>query len=379
MVLLAGKSESLTPAHLPFDQAIWREQILTRLMPFTRNPLHELRLSGTSSALSFLLFHTIQPFCAAFEHEPIAAALALAELTRRPGANYLVHNARRFYYQGAGLVERELRHTPELRIVLDELALELRSLQIVLQRLSNPRVEWLRRALLQDLGFFSAPQEFQYIKRQIADPEWQSRFAELQVLRLCHGVYSASDLDLLSQCLQDGSSHVRSASARLLGQANMRLPDNLVYQLMCVAVHDDNLETRYAAARSLGGLRGQVAMQPLLDELHRLLGDDDHFVRSAAAMVLGQLGECVVAPAINDALAGLLSDSDPYVREAAARALGRIGAPAAIPRVLTRLARAVEDGDANVHDAALEALHRLRTLRGSQPLVSPPSLQNVVA
>jgi hypothetical protein len=368
MSAVLGKQEPSPVVGLLFDQAIWREQILTRLTPFTRNPTQELHLSGTSSTLAFLLYQTVQPFCMAFEHEPLAAVLALSELTRRPGANYLVHNARRFFFQGAVLVERELRHSPELRIVLDELTLELHTLQIVLQRLSRTRVEWLRRAMTQDLARYPAPHEFQHIRRQLSDPEWQSRFVDLQALRVLHGVYGPPELAVLAECLQDSSSHVRAASARLLGQAQMRLPQPLLRQLLQVAVHDGELETRFAAARACGELRAQVAIPVLLRWLLEPLSDDDAYVRSASAMLLGQLGDAVTLPELHDGLALLLSDGDAYVREAAARALGRIGAPAAVSKVLSRLAKAVEDPDASVHDAALEALGRLRTLRATQPL-----------
>jgi HEAT repeat protein len=378
MAPLASTGDAYTSSGLSFDQAIWREQILLRLAPFTRNPTHELRLSGSDSALAFLLYQTIQPFCTAYEHAPIASVLSLAELTRRPGANYLVHHSRRFLYQGAPLVERELRHNPELRLVLDELALELRTFQVVLQRLSRTRVEWLRRALIQDLARFGGRSDFAHIRRQLSDPEWQSRFVELQALRSLRGVYGPAELALLGECLEDTSSHVRSAAARLLGHAQMRLPETLLRQLLQVAVHDGDLETRSAAARASGVLRVQLAIPTLLQSLHELLHDDDPFVRSATAIVLGQLGDIVTRPATHDALADLLADGDAYVREAAARALGRIGAPAAVSRVLARLAQAVEDPDASVHDAALEALGRLRILRSTQPL-SLATAENIPA
>lgn len=353
---------------MPFDQATWREQIVARLTPFTRNPLHELRLGGSDSVLSFLLFATIEPFCSAFEHEPLQAVLALAELTSRPGANYLVHNARRFHYQGPSLVERELRMNPELRLVLDELALELGTLQSVLRRLSNPRVEWIRRALAQDLAAFAAVHEFSLLRRQLSDPEWQSRFGAIQSLRHTGGAYSESQLLLLAECLHDGSSHVRAAAARLLGQATSELSELLVGILLQVAIHDGDLETRCAAARALGMQRARVATVPLLTRLRDLLADEDAYVRSAAALIVGQLGEAAALPGLTDALAALLRDDDSYVREASARALGRMGAAAALSRVLNQLARAVEDPDANVHDAALESLERLRALRTTQPL-----------
>jgi HEAT repeat protein len=277
------------------------------------------------------------------------------------------------------LVERELRYSPELRVVLDDLALELGTVPFVLQRMSNTRIDWLRRAIEQELVRYSPIYEFQHLRRQLSDPAWQLRFAELQGLRETGGVYGPRELALLSASLRDGSGHVRAATARLLGQAKTRLPEALLRQLIQVAVHDGDLETRSAAARALGNLREQAAAAPLLQQLLQLLGDEDQFVRSAAAMALGQLGDAAVLPGLNDALVTLLSDDDAYVREAAARALGRIGAPAAAPRVLAQLARAVDDPDANVHDAASEALGHLRRLRATAPLHGAAYIDSAVA
>ncbi len=350
-----------------FDQEIWRASIADRLAGFTRNPRQDIQIAGTASVLGYLGVRTLEPFLEAFQSEPVAAVLALAEITRGPGADMIVRRATQMRFQVAHLIERELRTRSELRVAVEQLLVTLNVIHLARQRLNSSRDEWLRLTLLAELDAYS-PSEFGQLRRLLHDPGWQSRYETIRSLRLRNGHYSAADLVLLHDGLSDSASHVRAAAARMLGQFAGTPPPPMVKALTKVALYDCDLETRYAAARTLGSLRDRIASPQLIDHLGFCLGDEDSFVRSAAALALSQLGELAGTPALIDRLTDLVADSDAYAREAAARALGRIGGAAATHTVLSALTKAMEDPDANVHEAAVDALTRLRKIRATMPL-----------
>jgi hypothetical protein len=350
-----------------FDQERWRQRVAERLGGFARNPRQDIQIAGTGSVLAYLAVRTLEPFLEAFQHEPVAAVLTLAQITRGPGADQIVRRASQMRYQVSHLIERELRTRPELRAAVEQILVHLNVIHMARQRLNSTRDEWLRVTLLAELDNYS-PGEFVQLRRLLHDPGWQSRYETLRSLRSREGRYSAADLVLLHDGLSDSASHVRAAAARMLGQFAGTPPAPLVKALTRVALYDCDLETRFAAARTLGALRDRIASPQLIDYLGQCLADDDSFVRSAAALALGQLGELAGTVALIDKLAALIGDSDPYAREAAARALGQIGAAAATSGVLNALARAMEDPDANVHEAAVDSLTRLRRIRATLPL-----------
>lgn len=352
-----------------FDQVTWRARIAERLNSFARNPRQEIHITGAGSLLAYLAVGTLEPFLEAYQNEPIAAVLALAEITRGPGADLIVRRAGQMRYQVARLIERELRTRPEMRAAVEQLFIGLQVITLARQRLNSSRDEWFRTTLLADLDGFP-PGEFDRLRRELLDSSWQSRYETIRSLRSRNGHFSTGDLVLLHDGLSDSASHVRAAAARMLGQFAGTPPAPLVKALTRVALYDCDLETRYAAARTLGALRDRIASPQLIDYLGQCLIDEDSFVRSAAAMALGQLGELAGAPTLVARLTSLLSDSDVYAREAAARALGRIGAAAATSSVFKALTRAVEDPDANVHEAAVESLRQLRKVRATLPLNS---------
>lgn len=350
-----------------FDQDTWRARIAERLSGFARNPRQDIQISGTGTVLGYLAVRTLEPLLDAYQREPIAAVLALAEITRGPGADLIVRRAGQMRYQVAHLIERELRTRAEMRAALEQLFITLNVIHLARQRLNSTRDEWLRVTLLSELDGFT-PGEFTQLRRLLHDPGWQSRYETIRNLRTRGGHYTAGDLVLLHDGLGDSASHVRAAAARMLGQFAGTPPLPLVKALTRVALYDCDLETRFAAARTLGTLRDRIASPQLIDHLGQCLNDEDSFVRSAAAIALGQLGELAGTPALISKLTALISDQDAYAREAAARALGRIGAAAATTSVLNALTRAMEDPDANVHEAAIDALTKLRKLRATVPL-----------
>ncbi len=350
-----------------FDQEVWRTRVAERLSGFARNPRQDIQIAGTGTVLAYLAVRTLEPFLEAFQQEPLAAVLTLAEITRGPGADLIVRRASQMRYQVAQLIERELRTKAELRVALEQLFVALNVLHLARQRLNSSRDEWLRLTLLHEIDTYSTG-EFSQLRRLLHDPGWQSRYETIRSLRQRNGNYSAADLVLLHDGLSDSASHVRSAAARMLGQFAGTPPTPLVRALTKVALYDCDLETRYAAARTLGALRDRIASPQLIDHLGRCLGDDDSFVRSAAALILGQFGELAGTPTLIEQLTVMITDDDAYTREAAARTLGRIGAAAATTAVLTALTRAMEDADANVHEAAIDALTRLRKIRATLPL-----------
>lgn len=350
-----------------FNQEIWRQRVADRLGGFARNPRQDIQIAGTGSVLAYLAVRTLEPFLEAFQREPVAAVLALAEITRGPGADQIVRRASQMRYQVSHLIERELRTRAELRGAVEQILVHLGVIHMARQRLNSTRDEWLRVTLLAELDNYS-PGEFSQLRRLLHDPGWQSRYETIRSLRTRDGRYSAADLVLLHDGLGDSASHVRAAAARQLGQFAGTPPVPLVKALTRVALYDCDLETRYAAARTLGALRDRIASPQLIDHLGQCLGDEDNFVRSAAALALGQLGELAGTPDMIARLAGMVADPDPYTREAAARALGQIGAAAATSGVLNALAHAMEDADANVHEAAVDSLTRLRKIRATLPL-----------
>ncbi len=350
-----------------FDQESWRSQITERLAGFTRNPRQDIQIAGSASVLGYMAVRTLEPFLEAFQTEPVAAVLALAEITRGPGADMIVHRASQMRFQVSNLIERELRSSADLRAAVEQILVTLNVIHVARQRLNSSRDEWLRLTLLSELDAFS-PDEFAQLRRLLHDPGWQSRYETIRSLRIRNGHYSAADLVLLHDGLSDGASHVRAAAARMLGQFAGTPPSPLVKALTRVALYDCDLETRYAAARTLGALRDRIASPQLIDHLTFCLSDEDNFVRSAAALALGQLGELAGTPTLIAKLTEMIRDSDFYAREAAARALGRIGSAAATSSVLNALIGAMEDADANVHEAAVDALTRLRKIRATMPL-----------
>lgn len=353
-----------------FDRETWRQRVAERFTTFARNPRQEIQIAGVNSVLGYLTLRALEPFLAAFQDEPVAAVLALAEISRGPGANHIVRRASRWRYQLAHLIERELRSRPELRLTVEEILLALQVLHLARQRLNSSRDEWLRLTLLAELDTFESG-NFEQLRRQLQDPGWQSRYEAIRRLRVREGHYTAADLVLLHDGLSDSASHVRAASARMLGLINGIPPQPLVKTLIRLAIHDCDLETRFAAARTLGQLRDRIVSPQLLDHLIECLDNPDSFVRSAAALVVSQLGELAGTTQMIEHLLPMLSDADAYAREAAARALGRLSVVAANTTVLNALTQAVDDTDPNVHEAAVDAITRLRKLRATLPL--PPS------
>lgn len=346
-----------------FDHETWRHNIADRLANFTRNPRQDLQLAGAPNLLGYLFTRTIEPFLEAFQTEPIAAVLTLADMTRGSGANYLVHRATRLRYPSAMQIDRELRTNGELRSAAEQLLVELQTLPIARQRLNSTREQWFRTTLEYELDQF--PGEFVQLRRVLRDPAWQTRYESLRVLRNRNGRYTPGDLVLIHDGLSDSAAHVRTAAARCLGAISELPPPLLVRALVRVALHDCDAETRYAAARSIGLLREQITSPQLLDYLSTCLFDNDSFVRSSSALVLGQLGELAGAPMLIKNLTRLLGDSDMYGREAAARALGRIGKSAATPEVIAALQAAAENGEFSVYEAATESMIRLRELHAA--------------
>lgn len=350
-----------------FDQEHWRQRIADRLSGFARNPRQDIQLSGTTTVLAYLAMRTLEPFLDAFQEEPVAAVVTLAEMVRGPGADHIVRRAAQLRYQLAPMVERELRSRSELRHAVEQLLVTLGVIHLARQRLNSSRDEWLRLTLLGELNNLG-PNEMPQLRGLLHDPGWQSRYDTIRSLRGRNGNYSAADLVLIHDALSDSASHVRAAAARMLGQFAATPPAPLVKALTRVAIYDCDLETRYAAARTLGALRDRIASPQLIDHLSDCLADNDSFVRSSAALVLGQLGDIAGTPQLIERLVLVMDDPDPYAREAAARALGRIGGAAATMTVLNALTHAMEDADANVHEAAVDSLTRLRKIRATLPL-----------
>ncbi len=355
-----------------FDQEVWRTRVAERLSGFARNPRQDIQIAGTGTVLAYLAVRMLEPFLDAFQQEPVAAVMTLAEITQGSGADQIVRRASQMRYQISHLIERELRTKVDLRVALEQLLVTLNVVHLARQRLNSSRDEWLRLTLLHEIDSFD-PSEFVQLRRLLHDPGWQSRYETIRSLRQCNGSYSAADLVLLHDGLNDSAAHVRSAAARMLGQFAGTPPNPLVKALTKVALYDCDLETRYAAARTLGALRDRIISPQLIDYLGSCLRHEDSFVRSAAALILGQFGELAGTPNLIAQLTAMIGDEDAYAREAAARTLGRIGAAAATSTVLGALTKAMEDADANVHEAAVDSLTRLRKIRATLPLNLPAS------
>ncbi|MCG8349291.1 MAG: HEAT repeat domain-containing protein [Chloroflexales bacterium] len=350
-----------------FNQETWRTQITEQLNTFVRNPRQDIHISGVTTVLAYLAARALEPFLKAFQHEPVAAVVTLANITEGPGADHIVRQATKMRYQAGIILERELRYLAELRLAIEQILITLGVIHLARQRLNSSRDEWLRVSLLGELEVYGSD-EFTQLRRLLQDPDWQLRYDSIRSLRERNGSYTSADLVMLHDGLSDSASHVRAAAARMLGLFASAPPTPMVNALVRVALYDCDLETRCAAARTLGSLRDRIASPQLIDQLGSRLVDEDSFVRSAAALILSQLGELAGTPALIANLTILLADSDPYARESAARALGRIGAAAATPSVIRALTRAMEDGDANVHEAAVDSLTHLRKLRKTTPL-----------
>ena len=123
-----------------FDQETWRREIAERLSGFARNPRQEVQLAAAPSLLSYLVLRTLEPFLEAFQREPIAAVLALADITRDPGADQIVRRAAQMRYQSAAQLDRELRSGKEIRAALEQLLIELQTVALVRQRLNGSRI-----------------------------------------------------------------------------------------------------------------------------------------------------------------------------------------------------------------------------------------------
>src|SRR5688500_16342047 len=68
-----------------FDQETWRQRVADRLGGFARNPRQDIQIAGTGSVLAYLAVRTLEPFLEAFQTEPVAAVITLAEITRSAG------------------------------------------------------------------------------------------------------------------------------------------------------------------------------------------------------------------------------------------------------------------------------------------------------
>jgi len=347
-----------------FNQVLWRSQIDERLQLLGRHPWHEVQISGTHSVLTYLAIRTLEPFLEAFEQHPIAAVLALAEITTGPGADHLIRRSAKLRYQAAQILAQDLRTIPELRLTLEDLMVKLETLQMARRRLNSSRDEWFRSSLLAELGHFEG-NEFTRMRETLKDPVWKSIYDLIRGLRKQRGNYTPADLAILDKGLKSSASNVRSEAARKLGDFVAKPSPTMVETLVQMALHDCELETRNAASRALGTLWDRVSSPKLLDYLAEQLASKDNFVRSAAAHLLSQLGEFAGTEELIVNLLALLKDEEAYTREAAARALGRMGTAAITPEVLNMLTQTVQDGDPNVHEAALDSLLQLRKLRAT--------------
>ncbi|MEM8530400.1 MAG: HEAT repeat domain-containing protein [Chloroflexota bacterium] len=344
-----------------FNRETWRREISHRLAGFTRNPRQELQLAGVPSLLGYLVVRTLEPFLDIFHQQPIAAILALAEITRGPGADKIVQRVIRVRYLSVAQLDRELRTNQDIRQAAEQLLIELQTIPLARQKLNSAREVWLRSTLERELDLF--PNEFVQLRRILHDQSWQPRYEALRELRHRAGTYTPADLVLIHDGLQDSAAHVRAAAARALGLIVEPPPLLLTQTLIRLALHDSDAETRYAATRSIGLLREHITSPQLLDHLRSCLHDGDSFVRSATALVLGQLGDLASTSTIIKSLIKLLDDADVYTCEAAARALGQLGSAAATSEVLDALTRTAQSGDLNVHEAAIDSIAGLRDLR----------------
>jgi hypothetical protein len=344
-----------------FDRSTWRTQVGKRLDTFARRPQQDMYLSGAPSLLTHLTMCTLQPFLREYESEPIKAVQVLAAMADGAGANILVRRIRHLRYQGARILDQELRHGAEFRADIERLLVSIDTIHLVRQRLHGTRADWFTSQLTSELNSFS-PTAFPQLRRRLHD-RWKSFYDIFRELRQRQGSYTPQDLILLYVGLNDSASSVRAEASRRLGEYAWVPHEKLVSKLIHVALYDHDLETRNAAARALGALREHVASPHLLDSMVQHLESSDRFVRSAAALLLAELGELAGTMPLINSLVALLSDDDHYAREAAACALGRIGGAAVRPDVMNALTHALEDTSEDVHGAALVALTHLREIR----------------
>jgi hypothetical protein len=344
-----------------FDRATWRAHVGKRLDTFARNPQQDMYLSGSPSLLTHLTSCTLHPFLQEYERAPISAIQVLAAMADGPGANELVRRARHLRYQGARILDQELRHSAEFRADIERMLVAIDTIHLVRQRLHGTRADWFTSQLTSEITSFS-PTAFPQLRRRLHD-RWKSFYDIFRELRQRQGSYTPQDLILLYVGLNDSASSVRAEASRRLGEYAWVPPEKLVNKLIYVALYDHDLETRNAAARALGSLREHVASPHLLDSLVQHLNSNDRFVRSASALLLAELGELAGTEPLISKLVALLSDADHYAREAAACALGRIGGAAVRTDVMEALTYALEDTNEDVHGAALVSLTHLRELR----------------
>jgi hypothetical protein len=344
-----------------FDRSTWRTHVGKRLDTFARHPQQDMYLSGAPSLLTHLIMCTLQPFLVEYQREPINAIQVLAAMANGAGANMLVRRTRHLRYQGARILDQELRHSAEFRADIEQLLVAIDTIHLVRQRLHGTRADWFTSQLTSELNSFS-PTAFPQLRRRLHD-RWKSFYDIFRELRQRQGSYTPQDLILLYVGLNDSASSVRAEASRRLGEYAWVPPEKLVSKLIHVALYDHDLETRNAAARALGALREHVASPHLLDNMVQHLKSTDRFVRSAAALLLAELGELAGTEPLISNLVGLLNDKDHYAREAAACALGRIGGAAVRTDVMNALTHALEDTSEDVHGAALVALTRLREIR----------------
>jgi hypothetical protein len=111
-----------------FDQELWRSRITERLGAFARNPRQDIQLSGNTTALAYLAVRALEPFLEAFQQHPVDAVLALAEITRGPGADQIVRRASQMRYQVGQIIERELRSSTDMRAAIEQLLVTLNHL-----------------------------------------------------------------------------------------------------------------------------------------------------------------------------------------------------------------------------------------------------------
>ncbi len=124
-----------------FDQESWRSTIAERLAAFARNPNQDIMLAGTSSLLVYLSARTLEPFLEAFQCEPVAAVMTLADIHQGSGSDHIVRRAGALRYQTTRILEREISALPHLRVALEQLILGLNTINIARQRLNSSRDE----------------------------------------------------------------------------------------------------------------------------------------------------------------------------------------------------------------------------------------------
>ncbi|MBP8251561.1 MAG: HEAT repeat domain-containing protein [Herpetosiphon sp.] len=345
---------------MTFDLDVWRSEIQQRSRRFIRNPQQEVSLYGTERLLHYLASLVLEPFFQAFTVQPIRAVLALSQITTSEGTTFIIHNARNMRYSQQ-LLWAELDRSAAMRLVIQQLLLQLHIIEDLLQGLSDTHNQWFRTTLIDDIVPYRQRGELEALHQSLNEMPWQTRHAALRGLQKRNGHYTAADLKLLENGLDDRAAIVRAAAARQLGRYRGVFPAHLRDRLFNVALYDRDIGARSAAARALGSLRDQLIDAQSRELLTTALFHDDGFVRSSASIVLAQFGYAMASPSVIDGLLMVLRDNDAYAREAAATALGSMGQVAATPEVLRALRAAVLDSDQYVHDAAMNAVRQLES------------------